>query len=121
MKYWENGFYLEQNKENSRIEITDEEWQVLLNEQAKGKRIYFDKEEKILKTEEIMPTEEDKRQLRIEKIKEELTELSYDLVQDIAGEYIEDIKERKEEFISLHNELRELLGKNKRLLKEESK
>ena len=39
MKFWENGFYLEQNKENSRVQITDEEWQNLLNAQSNGKEI----------------------------------------------------------------------------------
>lgn len=39
MKYWENGFYLEQNKEKTRTEITDEYWQELLTGQSKGKII----------------------------------------------------------------------------------
>ena len=39
MKYWENGFYLEQNEERTRLEVTDERWQELLNEQSLGKEI----------------------------------------------------------------------------------
>ena len=39
MKYWENGFYLEQNETNSRYVITDEYWQELLNGQSAGKQI----------------------------------------------------------------------------------
>lgn len=39
MKYWENGFYLEQNNDNTRIEISDKEWHDLLIEQSKGKTI----------------------------------------------------------------------------------
>lgn len=117
MKYWEDGFYLEQNKDKTRIEITDEKWQELLNEQSQGKEIYC--ENGILKTKERQLTEEDIKRIRIKNIKNELTELSYDLIQDITGEIIEDIEDRKERFISLHNELRELLGKEKRQIKKE--
>ena len=39
MKYWENGFYLEQNEERTRLEVTDERWKELLTEQSLGKEI----------------------------------------------------------------------------------
>ena len=39
MKYWENGFYLDQNKEKTRTEISDEYWKQLLDGQSKGKVI----------------------------------------------------------------------------------
>lgn len=39
MKYWENGFYREQNADGTRLEITDERWQELLKEQSLGKEI----------------------------------------------------------------------------------
>lgn len=39
MKYWENGFYLEQNADGTRLEITDKRWQELLKEQSLGKEI----------------------------------------------------------------------------------
>lgn len=39
MKYWENGFYLEQNEEKTRLEVTDERWKELLTEQSLGKEI----------------------------------------------------------------------------------
>ena len=42
MKYWKNGFYLEQNKANTRVEITDEYWKELLNGQSNGKIIESD-------------------------------------------------------------------------------
>lgn len=30
MKYWKNGFHLTQDKDNSRVEISDERWKELL-------------------------------------------------------------------------------------------
>lgn len=55
---------------------------------------------------------------KIQKIKNRLIELNNDLVQDLAGEVVPNIEERKAEFITLHNELRVLLGKETRELKE---
>lgn len=117
MKYWEDGFYLEQNKDGTRLEISDDEWQELLGKHSNGEIIYLDNNQ--LKTKKIEITEEELKQRRIYEIKSRLTELNYDLVQDFVGEIIEDIEQRKQEFISLHNELRELLGKEKRKIKEE--
>lgn len=42
MQYWENGFYLEQNKENTRKEITDEKYKELIDGQCNGKQIISD-------------------------------------------------------------------------------
>ena len=39
MKYWENGFYLEQNTNKTRKEISDEYWLELLQGQNKGLKI----------------------------------------------------------------------------------
>ena len=39
MKYWDNGFYREQNANGTRLEVTDERWQELLKEQSLGKEI----------------------------------------------------------------------------------
>ena len=36
MKYWENGFYLEQNMDKTRKEISDEYWLELLQGQNNG-------------------------------------------------------------------------------------
>ena len=58
----------------------------------------------------------DKQQRKVE-IKSRLSQLSEDIVQDQAGEYVPNINERKVEFIKLHNELRELEGKAPRILK----
>jgi len=62
---------------------------------------------------------ETKRRERIAEINERLSYLSQDFVQVSCGEIIDDISERKTEFVTLHNELRELLGKEKRRIKEE--
>ena len=115
MKYWEEGFYLEQNQGKTRLEITDEEWQQLLKEQSDGKEIYF-KDGK-LQTRDRIVTEEDKKNIRINEIRELLTELNYDFMQYFSGEDIEDIEKRKQRFIELHNELRSLLGKEERKIR----
>lgn len=115
MKYWDNGFYLEQNNENTRLEITDDLWKNLLEEQSKGKEIYYENNE--LKVRERIITEEDKKNIRINEIKEMLSELDYDIIQYTAGEEIEDIENRKAMFVELHNELRTLLGKEKRKIR----
>ena len=52
-----------------------------------------------------------KKQQRIAEIKPRLEQLSQDLIQAQAGAIFDDLEERKQEFQSLHNELRILLGK----------
>lgn len=59
--------------------------------------------------------EEDQK--RIPEIQSRLDQLSQDIVQDMAGEDVPDIENRKAEFIELHNELRVLLGKDERKIK----
>ena len=54
---------------------------------------------------------------RIVEIKQQLEELTKDFIQYYLGATIENIEERKAKFISLHNELRELLGKQPRIYK----
>lgn len=63
------------------------------------------------------PTEEELKEMRIREIQQRLVELDQDIVQDIAGEVVPNIEERKAEFVTLHNELRLLLGKKERKLK----
>lgn len=62
-------------------------------------------------------TQEDIKQNRIYEIESRLIELDQDIIQDIAGEVVPNIEERKLEFIELHNELRQLLGKEQRKYK----
>lgn len=64
-----------------------------------------------------VPTEEELKEMRIYEIQQRLVELDQDIVQDIAGEVVPNIEERKVEFVTLHNELRLLLGKKERKLK----
>lgn len=65
------------------------------------------------------PTEEELKEMRIYEIQQRLVELDQDIVQDIAGEVVPNIEERKAEFVTLHNELRTLLGKEPRQNKRE--
>ena len=51
---------------------------------------------------------------RRDAIKRRLQELSEDFVQVLAGETIDDIEARRAEFVTLHNELRVLEGKEPR-------
>ena len=63
------------------------------------------------------PTQDELNKIRIAEIQARLTELDHDIVQDIAGEIVPNIEERKAEFVTLHNELRTLLGKEQRITK----
>lgn len=65
------------------------------------------------------PTQAQLNEQRAWEIKGRLESLSEDIVQDIAGEVVPNIEERKAEFIELHSELRVLLGKEPRELKGE--
>ena len=53
---------------------------------------------------------------RIGTIKRRLQALTEDLVQAMAGEIVPDIEARRAEFVAFHNELRELEGKEPRLI-----
>lgn len=60
-------------------------------------------------------TAEELKSKRISEIKNRLSELSEDFVQVWAGAVITDIEHRKNEFAALHNELRNILGKEPRV------
>ena len=64
--------------------------------------------------ENLLNSEEFKKQERIEFIKRRLDELTKDFIQEMLGAVIPNIEEKEAEFISLHNELRELEGKEPR-------
>lgn len=117
MKYWENGFYLEQNENKTRYKILDEYWQELIIAQSKGKEITTDETGKPIAVEHIA-TKKELTQNKIFQLKQDLAKLSEDLIQSSAGEIIDDIEIRKTEFIKKHNELRLLLGKEARKIKE---
>lgn len=54
---------------------------------------------------------------KIQELKQRLIKLNEDIIQDYIGEIVPDIETRKAEFISKHNELRVLLGKEERATK----
>ena len=55
------------------------------------------------------------KEKREEKIKSRLNNLTEDFIQVLCGAVFEDIEERKQEFRTLHNELRVLIGKEPRI------
>lgn len=59
-------------------------------------------------------TEQELKQRRIYEIQARLNQLSQDFVQADLGAVFDDLEARKSEFKTLHNELRELQGKDKR-------
>lgn len=63
----------------------------------------------------VLYTEEELKQNRIWEIQSRLNELNQDFVQVLAGAVISNLEERRAEFQSLHNKLRELLGKEPRV------
>lgn len=70
--------------------------------------------EREMTEDEINSINENQKQERIEQIQTELTNLSQDFIQAELGAVFEDLDERKDRFRTLHNELRELLGKSPR-------
>lgn len=99
------------------IEITDEEFDNLMCEQANGKEIKVVKNKVVAVEHKTTKKElaERQKQARIAEIKSELINLSQDLIQAEIGAVFDDLEQRKENFKTLHNELRELLGKEPRL------
>ena len=110
MKYWENGFYLEQNENGTRKEITDNRWQELLNAQSNGMEVYT-REDGYPDVKEHAVTLEESKFIREQEIKQRMLALSEDFIQDYIGEKVENLETKKIEFITLHNELRILQNK----------
>ena len=94
------------------INVTDAEFDYLFCQQSKGLELHVENGKVIAR--EHIQTEEEKKQMRISEINERLTSLTQDFVQADCGEIIEDIDARKAEFVTLHNELRVLMGKEPR-------
>ena len=72
----------------------------------------YDEYEDVLKIEPL--SAEELKQNRIYEIQARLNQLSQDFVQADLGAVFDDLEARKNEFKTLHNELRELQGKEKR-------
>lgn len=72
----------------------------------------YDEYEDVLKIEPL--SAEELKQKRIAEIQSRLSQLSQDFIQANLGAVFDDLEARKSEFKTLHNELRELQGKEKR-------
>ena len=94
------------------IELTDKEFDRLMCEQSKGKELKI-VDGKVIAVEHEITQEELNEQRKFE-ITTRLNQLSQDFVQAMVGAEFGDLESRKEEFKSLHNELRVLLGKELR-------
>jgi|GEM_PF-2924365 len=57
------------------------------------------------------------QQNKLSKLKDELTQLCQDIVQDMFGQAVPNLEERKKQARELHNEIRQLEGKAPRELK----
>lgn len=55
------------------------------------------------------------------RLKNRITALTEDIIQDIVGEVVPNIEDKKAEFIKLHSELRIMLGKEPRQIKNQNK
>lgn len=97
------------------IEISLEQFDALMVAQSNGKELVVENGKIIAR--DIVKTQEDLKTDRILQIKPQMDSLSQDFIQYYLGATIENIEERKAKFISLHNELRELLGKEPRIYK----
>lgn len=62
----------------------------------------------------------DIKQERLSEIQQRLNDLSQDFVQADLGAVFEDLEQRKNEFRTLHNEMRILLGKEPRVYLQET-
>ena len=94
------------------IEMPLEEFDNLMCQQSQGKELKVVDGKVVAVDHEL--TQEEIREQRIFEIQKRLDQLSQDFVQVIAGAEFEDLDERQLEFRNLHNELRELLGKEPR-------
>lgn len=70
----------------------------------------------VMTDEEAMLIKE--RELLLSAKQYRLAQLSQDLIQAYVGEIVPNLEQRKQEFISLHNELRVLEGKKPREVEE---
>ena len=94
------------------IEVTDEQFDYLFCQQSQGKELKVVDGEVVAVEHET--TQEELNEQRKLEIQSRLIELSQDFVQASLGAEFIDLEERKNEFRTLHNELRELLGKEPR-------
>ena len=84
MKYWKDGFYLEQDENNTRKEITDERWAELLDGQATGKVIYTDKDG-FPQLKDYVPTKKELYEQQIMELKYNLEKTDYQAIKFAEG------------------------------------
>jgi hypothetical protein len=100
MKYWKEGFYLDQI-ENS-VEITDEYWQELLNGQSNGKQIASDENGYPILADPPLPTQAELYAQEIASLKTYLSQTDYiypkcqELGLDVTYVYPDVIQKRKD-------------------------
>lgn len=95
------------------LEFSKEELDEICIHQTSGEIPKYT-QEKGLYFEKYTPSQEEINEQRKSEIKAELSKLSEDIIQSQVGEIVPNIEERKTRFISLHNELRVLEGKEPR-------
>lgn len=95
------------------IEMPLEEFDALIVAQGNGKELKIVDGKVVAVDHEI--TQEEIKQHRIGEIQARLDQLSQDFIQAQIGAEFEDLEKRKNEFKTLHNELRTLLGKEPRI------
>lgn len=98
------------------LEFSKEELDEICIHQASGEIPKYT-QEKGLYFEKYIPTQDEINEQKKYELKTELSKLSEDIIQSQAGEIVPNIEERKAQFISLHNELRVLEGKEPREIK----
>lgn len=100
MKYWKNGFYLEQI-ENS-VEIEDDYWQELLDGQSQGKQIVSNEVGYPILADPPAPSREELDAQEIASLKSYLSSTDYiyskciELGLDVNVEYAEVVQKRKD-------------------------
>lgn len=113
MKYWENGFYKEQNELKTRKEISDKRWEELLEGQSNGFKIVTGNDGfPTLEAIDYSPTLES----RIQELKQKLKDTDYQAIKYAEGElsqieYEPMRKQRKiwrDEINLLQSEIKEL-------------
>ena len=100
MKYWKDGFYL--NQIEGSIEIEDDYWQELLDGQSQGKQITSNEDGYPILADPPAPTQEELDSREIASLKAYLSSTDYiypkclELGLDVNAEYSEVVQRRKD-------------------------
>lgn len=103
-------------EENKLVALIDKD-NIVYNVLETERHMFSDRE---ATPEEIeKKNQNERKEQQIEMLKQKLREYSDDIVQDLAGEVVPNIEERKTEFMRTHDMLRLLLNKPVRAKKSE--